>query len=190
MPLSRPSSAIFACRAIEKHPALVVHPRRDAEGHLRFDESSQPRARGGASQTVSLGRRPRAPRGRPFISFDSSLCALFMPSLTLACMSDTATTTSPAWPASRSSPRSLRSVRLIPPTAWPANEAEQRTTAARGKEETASDGGRRKERVHETGCQTHAATEDTSDTGRRLMLLDDLDFAVRPTFHHGRGQRC
>src|SRR4051812_21525301 len=70
------------------------------EGSGRF---LRPRSASRSSSAVSA-----------WISFCSSFAARFMASSTLAPMSETATTTRPAWPVSRCSPSSLRSWRLIP----------------------------------------------------------------------------
>ena len=55
-----------------------------------------------------------------FSSLASTFLALFISRSIFAPMSDTATTTRPACPASRCSPSSFRSLRLIPAAAWPA----------------------------------------------------------------------
>ena len=55
-----------------------------------------------------------------------------------------------------------------------------------GQHETGADRGSRKQRDHETGRQPGAPAEHPTDTSRRLVLLDDLHFAVVPVFDDGR----
>ena len=89
-----------------------------------------------ACAKASEGPRPRPPlRGdhpsadfasasmlavSAFSSLASTFLALFISRSIFAPISDTATTTRPACPASRCSPSSFRSLRLIPAAAWPA----------------------------------------------------------------------
>jgi hypothetical protein len=66
----------------------------------------------------------------------------------------------------------------------PGDSAEDRSAAPSGKQEATADGSRGKQGDDQPGGQTDAPTEHPSDPGGRLVLLDDLYFAISGALHN------